>query len=61
MLFLVLCIAFTSINLNVVQARKMYNDIKSQVQASNGINIPASGEYTFDSTTTNDETLKKLN
>ena len=36
MLFVTLCIAFTSINMNVVQARKMYNDIKSQVQASNG-------------------------
>ena len=36
MVFLLLCIAFTSINLNVIQARKMYNDIKAQVQAANG-------------------------
>lgn len=50
MVFLVLCIAFTSINLNVIQARKMYNDIKAQVQAANGAFVGESG-YEYDSTT----------
>ena len=51
MLFLMLGIAFTTINLNVVQARKMYNDIKSQIQASNGIDVPSNGTYSYDSNT----------
>lgn len=33
--------AFTSINLNVSQARKIMSDIKAEVQASNGTVIPA--------------------
>lgn len=45
MVFLMLCIAFTSINLNVVQARRMYNDIKSSVQASNGAYVSDDGYF----------------
>lgn len=40
MLFLVLGIAFTSVNMNVVQARKIYSDVKAVVQASNGATVP---------------------
>jgi len=36
MLFLMLCIAFTSINMNVGQARTIYNSVRAEVQASNG-------------------------
>lgn len=36
MLMLMLGIAFTSINMNVSQARKIASDIKAEVQASNG-------------------------
>ena len=39
MLFLVLGISFTSINMNVVQARKIYSDVKAVVQASNGATV----------------------
>ena len=49
MVFLMLCIAFTGINLNIAQARKMYNDIRSQVQASNGAFVDTdSNVYQFD-------------
>ena len=52
MLFLMLCIGFTSINLNVIQARKMYNDIKAQVQASNGTFVDAgTNMFSYDSRT----------
>lgn len=42
-------IAFTSINMNVIQARKIFNDIKSEVQASNGSIVDASGRYYYNS------------
>ena len=42
--------AFTSINLNVTQARKIYNDIKAEVQASNGAIVGESGRYYHNST-----------
>ena len=41
-----LAIAFTSINLNVVQARRIYNDVRAEVQASNGAIVPVTGKYT---------------
>lgn len=37
---LMLALAFTSINMHVSQARKLANDIKVEVQASNGTLIP---------------------
>lgn len=36
MLFMVLAMSFTSINLHVNQARRLYNDVKAELQASNG-------------------------
>lgn len=36
----ILAIAFTSINLNIVQARRIYNDVRAEVQASNGAIVP---------------------
>lgn len=38
-----LAVAFTSINLHITQARKIYNDIRAEVQASNGaiLNVPS--------------------
>jgi hypothetical protein len=52
-IFLVLfymCMAFTCLNLNVIQARNLMSSIKAQVSASDGAIIP-SGEdsYTYDS------------
>ena len=44
----ILAIAFTSINLNIVQARRIYNDVRAEVQASNGAIVPVSGKYTCD-------------
>ena len=44
-------LAFTCINLNVTQARKIYNDVKSEVQASNGAIVPSSGRYYYSSAT----------
>lgn len=37
----ILAIAFTSINLNIVQARRIYNDVRAEVQASNGAIVPS--------------------
>lgn len=36
MLIFMLAIAFTSVNAHVSQARRVFNDIKAEVQASNG-------------------------
>ena len=36
----ILAVAFTSINLNIVQARRIYNDVRTEVQASNGAIVP---------------------
>ena len=44
-------IAFTSINLNVSQARKIVSDIKAEVQASNGSVVDDSNELKFESAT----------
>ncbi len=51
MVFLMICVGFTSINLNIGQCRKMYNDIKAQVQAANGSMIDTTTNvYIVDST-----------
>lgn len=39
-LFVMLCIAFTSINMNVVQAKNIFNSLKVEIQESNGSFIP---------------------
>lgn len=41
-LIAMLAISFTSLNLNIVQARRIYNDIRAEVQASNGAIVPSS-------------------
>lgn len=45
MLFMLLSMAFTSINLHVSQARTLYSSIKAEVQASNGVVVDDSGEF----------------
>lgn len=45
LLLLFLGIGFTSINIHTSQARRVYNDIKAEVQASNGTIVPESGLY----------------
>lgn len=45
----VFAMAFTMINLHVVQARKIFNDIKSEVQASNGAIVDSSDRYYYTS------------
>lgn len=50
MIMFLLGTAFTSINMNVTQARKIYNDIKAEVQASNGSIVNASNRYYYNST-----------
>ena len=47
MLFLMLCISFTSINMNVVQARNIYNSVRSEVMASNGAVVDSTGPFTY--------------
>ena len=49
MILLYLCLAFTSINMNVVQARNLLSNIKSEVSASNGAILGNNIEYTFKS------------
>ena len=49
MLFLMLCISFTSINMNVVQARNIYNSVRSEVMASNGAVVNSTGPFTYNS------------
>lgn len=41
-LIAMIAISFTSLNLNIVQARRIYNDIRAEVQASNGAIVPSS-------------------
>lgn len=57
-LLLWIAIAFTSINLHTVQARRIYNDIKAEVQASNGAMVDASNKFTI---TQLDETFRRTN
>ena len=40
MVLFLLGVAFTSVNMNITQARKIYNDIRAEVQASNGYFVP---------------------
>lgn len=47
-ILLYLCLAFTSINMNVGQARNIANDIKTQIKASNG-NVLKGNTYTYKS------------
>ena len=47
-ILLYLCLAFTSINMNVGQARNIVNDIKTQIKASNG-NVLEGNTYTYKS------------
>lgn len=50
-------LAFTCINLNVTQARKIYNDIKAEVQASNGSVVPKdTNRYYYSSATDTENT-----
>ena len=42
--------AFTNINMNVTQARKIFNDIRAEVQASNGAIVDDTGRYYYNST-----------
>ena len=41
----ILAVAFTSINLNIVQARRIYNDVRAEIQASNGAIIPTDDNF----------------
>lgn len=47
-LFMV-AIAFTSVNMHVIQARKIFNDLRAEVQASNGSFLNDSNYYYYDS------------
>lgn len=49
LILLYLCLAFTSINMNVVQARNVLQTYKEEVQASNGGIVDSSNKYTYDS------------
>lgn len=49
LILLYLCLAFTSINMNVVQARNLLETYKEEVSASNGGIVDSSNEYIFDS------------
>lgn len=53
MFLMLLALAFTCINMNVAQARKILSDIKAEVQASNGAIVPKdTGVYTSSSSAT---------
>lgn len=60
LILFLLGMAFTSINMNVTQARKIFNDIKSEVQASNGSIVPPSGRYYHNSTDDSNTYVYKL-
>ena len=49
-----LAIAFTSINMHTIRARKIYNDICAEVQASNGAVVPKdTNEFVYGDNTIN--------
>ena len=51
LLLFYLCLAFTSLNMNIVQARNLMSSIKAQVSASDGAIIPeGQTSYTYKST-----------
>lgn len=49
LILLYLCLAFTSINMNVVQARNIINTYKVEVSSSNGEIVNSTNKYVFDS------------
>ena len=49
MFVLMLGISFTAINMHTIQARRIYNDIKAEVQASNGALTGQDGKYVYNS------------
>lgn len=57
MLLFMLALAFTTINMNVIQARKIYNDIVAETQASNGLNVDNSDRLYYSSTAQTDPLL----
>lgn len=54
---LLIATAFTSINMNVKNAVNMYDDLKEQVEASNGAFINSSDLYSYDSNSSGLATL----
>lgn len=57
MLLFMLALAFTTINMNVIQARKIYNDIVAETQASNGLNVDGTGRLYYSSTAPSDPNM----
>lgn len=53
LILLYLCLAFTSINMNVVQARNLLDTYKNEISASNGDIVGSSNKYVFDSDSKN--------
>ncbi len=53
LLLFIIAMAFTTININVGQARKIYNDIRAEVQASNGSVVDDTGRFYYNSATDN--------
>lgn len=51
LILLYLCLAFTSINMNVVQARNIIESYKEEVTASNGGIVGDSNQFVYDSET----------
>ena len=49
MILFLLAMSFTIINMNTIQARKIYNDLKAEVQASNGAIVDDTNRYYFSS------------
>lgn len=52
--------SFTTINMNVTQARKIFNDIRSEVQASNGAIVDSTDRYYYNSTDESNTYVYKL-
>lgn len=53
LILLYLCLAFTSINMNVINAKNIMNDVKSQISASNGSIVDDSNVYVYKSKDSN--------
>lgn len=58
MLLFMLALAFTTINMNVIQARKIYNDVVAETQASNGLNVGSSNRLYYSSAEQTDATKR---
>ena len=52
--------SFTTISMNVTQARKIFNDIRSEVQASNGAIVDNTDRYYYNSTDSSNAYVYKL-